>query len=428
MNRIPARGEMRLNASLIEPAVLRNLDRLHQEFQSAEPFRHVIVDNFLRKAVADRMLADFPTVKDPSKLVNEFGAPNPKSAISDVKSLASVFVEVDEYIQSREFLQAMERITGIPDLRYDPWYYGAGTHENFHGAGLDAHYDFNIHPKTAYHRRLNAIIYLNKNWDPDWKGDIALHSDPWDLVNDRKKSVHPEFNRCVIFETTEKSWHSVTPVKLPPDQRHNSRKSFTIYLYTETRPPEETAPEHGTVYVQSGLPDHLREGRTLTGDDMLEIETNLFRRHEYLKNMYKREYKFSQVIDGLKRQLAEWKGSSYVPLLGMAKVKRVTSPLFPDGWMGKELRADIELRSNVRRVTANVWIPDDSNDPPDLTLAVAGRSCSKALTPGVNSIELDGKLSEGEVTELSLVASHARPASTIDTRQVSVIVDTIVLS
>ena len=65
------------------------------------------------------------------------------------------------------------------------WYYGAGTHENFHGAGLDPHFDFNIHPKTAQHRRINAIVYLNKNWDPSWKGSICFHSDPYDLRGDQ---------------------------------------------------------------------------------------------------------------------------------------------------------------------------------------------------------------------------------------------------
>ena len=346
-----------MSRSLINPDVLASLGKLHVEFATAEPFRHVVIEDFLQTDVAERMLDDFPVVEDPSRLVNEFGKPNPKSAISDVNSLAPVFREVDEYIQSGEFLRVMEQITGIPDLRYDPWYYGAGTHENFHGAGLDAHYDFNIHPKTAFHRRLNAIVYLNKDWDPAWKGDIAFHTDPWDLKNDVTKSILPEFNRCVVFETTENSWHSVTPVDLPADKRSNSRKSFTIYLYTETRPPEETAPEHGTVYVQPNLPPHIREGRTLTAEDMATIETNLHRRHEYLRAMYKREYRFAEIIDDLKRQINEWKGTSYLPVLGLAKVKNVIAPVFHDGWMGREVRANVELREDVRSVSANVWLP-----------------------------------------------------------------------
>jgi hypothetical protein len=410
---------------LINPAVLEDLNQLHAKFETAKPFRHVIIDDFLRSDVAEQMLRDFPTVDDPSKLVNEFGAPNPKSQISDVKSLSSIYVEVDDYIQSPEFLRAMEVITGIPDLRYDPWYYGAGTHENFHGAGLDAHYDFNIHPRTAYHRRLNAIVYLNKDWDPSWKGDIAFHTDPWDLKNDVKTSVTPEFNRCVVFETTENSWHSVTPVDLPDDDRGNSRKSFTIYLYTESRPVNETAPEHGTVYVQSKLSDHITEGRTLTAQDMTEIEENLHRRHEYLRNMYKREYRFSKIIDDLKRQVNEWKSTSYLPVLGLAKIKRVAFALYHDGWMSREVRADVELRADTRAITANVWLPDDQ-PAVEISVRFGGASTTAVASGGVTSIRLEVQGKTGEIHELALAADLVRVAGPDDAREISVIVDSLV--
>ena len=355
-----------MGQSLINPEVLDRVSELADEFRHAKPFRHVVIDNFLHHDVAEAMLDDFPSVSDPSTLLNEFGAPNPKSAISDVRSLARVFVEVDRYIQSDSFLKAMSEITGIPDLRYDPWYFGAGTHENFHGAGLDPHYDFNFHPKTRQHRRVNAIIYLNKDWDPAWKGDIAFHSNAWDLRNDTTKSVTPEFNRCVIFETTEKSWHSVRPVQLPEDKRHLSRKSFTIYLYSEDRPAEETAPDHGTVYVQTGLPDRIREGRTLTAEDMAEIEGNLQRRQEYLQAMYKREYEFSRTAASLREEVARLKldqlksqrsgqvvsKGRWAALLKPRKAKRLpgATVLFDKAWLEKECpaAAAISLRQYFR--------------------------------------------------------------------------------
>lgn len=411
--------------SLLNPDVLGRLGELRDQFQQAKPFRHVVIDDFLRPEVAEAMLREFPTVDDPSQLLNEFGVPNPKSQISDVRSLSKAFVDIDEYIQSQEFLHAMQTVTGIPDLRYDPWYYGAGTHENFHGAGLDAHYDFNIHPKTAFHRRLNAIVYLNKDWDPAWKGDIAFHTDPWDLKNDERKSVEPQFNRCVVFETTERSWHSVTPVDLPSDKRDKSRKSFTIYLYTETRPTEETAPEHGTVYVQSNIPEHIKAGHTLTEMDMAEIETNLLRRHDYLRNMYKREYRFSEVIDDLRRQIREWQGTSYIPALGLAKVKHVSAPLYHDGWMSNALRADIELREDTRTLIANVWLPDDE-EPIDLEVRFDSSSARSRVVGGVNSIRLPISGSAGQQYALEITATPTRPASASDERRISVIVDSLV--
>lgn len=326
--------------SLINPSVMENLPALANKFRTALPFRHVVINDFLRADIPEAMLADFPTVNDPSKLLNEFGTPNPKSAISDVRSLAPVFIELDDYIRSDEFLTMMSQITGIPDLRYDPWYFGAGTHENFHSAGLDPHFDFNYHPRTSQHRRLNAIIYLNKAWDPRWKGDIAFHTDPWDLKNDRTTSVEPVFNRCVIFETTEKSWHSVRPVNLPEDKRHLSRKSFTIYLYTDDRPEEETAPDHGTVYVQTGLPEHIREGRVITAQDMADIDANLHRRQEYLRAMYKREYEFSRAIRSLQTEISRLK-------LNQAKAQLAHRPRQRRSWITRLKPAGYVRRKTV---------------------------------------------------------------------------------
>lgn len=314
---------------LLSDSVSEGLLAYRSEFMNAKPFKHVVIDNFLDPEFAETLLATFPAVQDPSKLVSEFGTPNPKSARSDVRQLAKPFVQMDDYIQSKEFLDTISAITGIEELCYDPWYYGAGTHENFHGAGLDAHYDFNIHPQTRYHRRLNAIIYLNKNWDPDWRGEISFHSDPWDLDGDVKKPVFPDFNRCVIFETTENSWHSVATVTLPEPSRHISRKSFTIYLYTKSRPQSEIAVEHGTIYVPPPLPSRIKEGRTLDATDMAEIDTNIHRRHQYLKILYDREYRFMRDIEELRTKLnhAQDNGRIFNARLFILKLKILTKSI-----------------------------------------------------------------------------------------------------
>jgi hypothetical protein len=268
---------------------------------------------------------------------------------------------------------------------------------------------------------------LNKDWEPQWRGEIAFHTDPWDLQNDQKTSVEPRFNRCVIFETTENSWHSVTPVNLPPAHRDKSRKSFTIYLYTPTRPDVETAPDHGTVYVQPGLPDRIREGHTLNADDMAEINDNLARRQEYLRQMYKREYKFSRVIDELKRQLEDRKASSYVPLLGKAKVVRVDSPLHHDGWMSSELSFTAQMRQATSQLAANIWLPDDFTGFVAITLRVGTTAETYNVGRGMSRLPLSVELDEGAHVSISLHADATRRASSSDEREVSVIVDSLEL-
>jgi hypothetical protein len=413
----------------INPEVHTRAQTLFSQFQSARPFRHVVIDNFLKPEAAEALLAQFPIVADPSKLLNEFGEPNPKSQISDVRSMGAEFRNLDNYIQTEPFLDLVSRITGIPNLKYDPWYYGAGTHENFHGAGLDPHFDFNIHPKTGQHRRLNAIVYLNKDWDPAWKGSICFHTDPYDLTGDQITAVEPTFNRCVIFDTTEHSWHSVAPVSLPPDKRHLSRKSFTIYLYTDTRSAEEIAPGHGTIYVQPNLPEHIKAGRTLTDEDVAEIFGNIHKRNTYLKALYKREYQFSQLIDRLNAHCHELERAAYVPLLGYAKIVAVTSPLFPDRFMGKQVQFTMNCIRPILAIRLFGYRGENFVGTVNIALVVGQRRVQETVGGGVFSLAIDFPQPATGLMDVVISASRTeRPPDGTDERELSVVIDRIELT
>lgn len=411
----------------INKAVIRDLALHKAAFETAKPFKHVVINDFLDSAFAEALLANFPSVDDPSKLLSEYGTPNPKSARSDVRALAAPFLQMDNYIQTPAFLEMLTEITGIPDLCYDPHYYGAGTHENFHGAGLDAHYDFNIHPDTGYHRRLNAIIYLNKDWNPEWRGDISFHTDPWDLKNDVKTSVYPTFYRCVIFETTENSWHSVGAVKLPENLRHLSRKSFTIYLYTRTRPVSELAVEHGTIYVPPPLPVEIREGLVIDKDTAVEINNNIVRRHQYLRSLYNREYKFSEYIENLKGQIRDLKARQYIPILGNAKLLNVSKPLQPDGWMEEELCFSIQLRSPARQFELSMWRPDGGTEPFRIGFTVGDSHKEKSFRGGLENIVLDSDFSKDDTVNIRIVSDKTRIAGAEDSRLLSIVIESITI-
>lgn len=407
---------------MIRDAIRARMSQLAGEFAAARPFKYVVIDDFFEPAVAEALLAAFPAVEDPSQLLNEFGVPNPKKATTDVAGIGGIYKDMDGYIQGRDFIDFMEHVTGIPDLRYDPHYYGAGTHENFHGAGLDAHYDFNIHPITQQHRRLNAIVYLNKDWNPDWKGSICFHSDPWDLERDEVVEVQPAFNRCVIFETNEKSWHSVPIIEQPPELRNRSRKSFTIYMYTETRPLEESAPAHGTVYVQSPLSPRFAPGYTLNAADVAEIKGNIRRRHEYLRQMYKREYKFAEIIDDQKEHINALKARVRIPVVGWAAVTSVSEPAHLDNWMGPTLAADIKAARDVSKVRLIGWRPDHWGEG-SISIQV-GEARATARHTGRFELELDVNLLAGAEAPLRIEAD-ARPAEGADRRELSLIIERI---
>ena len=140
----------------------------------------------------------------------------------------------------------MRDLTGIEGFLYDPEYHGAGTHENLVGQGMDPHIDFNLHRNTGYHRRINAIIYLNEEWKEEWGGSLQIHKNPWEPETDEIQTFLPLKNRCILCETNEYSWHGFEQIRHPTNP-NPSRKSFTVYMYTKYRHLEEIGDKHGTL-------------------------------------------------------------------------------------------------------------------------------------------------------------------------------------
>jgi hypothetical protein len=261
--------------TLLDPHVATHAGEYAQAFARQCPFRHVVIDNFLAADVAAKLLVDFPPFER-GNARNEAGELGGKSTVERIRQLGTPYAALDDLLQSRPFLDLVSHITGIPDLLYDPYYFGGGTHENREGQDLDPHIDFNRHPIENWHRRLNLIVYLNHEWSDAWGGSLELHSDP-SSPDDRVHRVTPLFNRCVIFETTEWSWHGFSRISLPPGREQLTRKSVALYFYTRERPADELADTHSTIYVDRPLPDRFRVGRTLSEADIEELRVLIAR-------------------------------------------------------------------------------------------------------------------------------------------------------
>src|SRR5271166_4035087 len=200
---------------MLDPNVAANASEIHKQFVSAEPFRHAIIDSFFDESFLRRCMNEFPAF-DTKNALNEMGKAGRKAVFTDLKRIGPAYAQFDAFIRGREFLNLMSRITGIPDLLYDPEYVGGGTHENLNGQDLDTHVDFNYHPRRHWHRRLNLIVFLNDEWDEAWGGCLELMRDPWsDDGAQSKRVVIPAANRAVIFETNEHSWHGFRRIQLP---------------------------------------------------------------------------------------------------------------------------------------------------------------------------------------------------------------------
>jgi Rps23 Pro-64 3,4-dihydroxylase Tpa1-like proline 4-hydroxylase len=279
---------------VLDPSVGASANQLREQFASARPFRHVVIDRFLEPAFCQSLVAQFPTFES-GQSANERGERGRKAVHPELSKLGGDYRKFDRLMRDAEFLSLLAHITSIPDLLYDPDYIGGGTHENLDGQELDTHVDFNYHPARRLHRRLNLIVFLNPEWNESWGGCLELLPDPWSPG----ESIVPLANRAVIFETTESSWHGFRRIRLPAGKP--SRRSIAVYFYTKDRPPSESAASHGTVYYQRPLSDHVQAGHVLSGEDVLEIQTLIARRDKQIEYLYHRELEFSEAIEAITR-------------------------------------------------------------------------------------------------------------------------------
>lgn len=292
---------------MISDQTVAGLPAAAERFQQREPFRHVVIDGFLQPDIAAALLAEFPEF-NPALAINEDGKVGSKAVFERIRALGPTYSRLDAFIQSQDFLGLVSRITGIPDLLYDPHYFGGGTHDNRNGQALDAHVDFNRHPVTHTHRRLNLIIYLNPDWQAEWGGVLELHSDPAS-DHDRITRVLPLFNRAVIFETTEQSWHGFSPIHFPTERFDEARRSIALYFYTAQRPADELAATHSTVYVDRALSDRIVAGLTLAQPDVDEIRSLLQVRDQHIQRLYREKSELDARLEQALRAVGLVRGS-----------------------------------------------------------------------------------------------------------------------
>ena len=293
-------------SGVISAAFLTQADSYRATFEAARPFKYATIEDFFEPNFAEDLVRDFPAF-DPERARNEFGEVGGKAVHEEIATISETYSRLYRVIGSSDFLTLISRLTGIPDLMHDPKMYGGGTHENRHGQDMDPHVDFNYDPPTKLHRRLNLLVYLNREWRPEWGGQIELHSNPRRPDENRVFALEPTFNRALIFETNEISWHGFPRINLPEDKRHLSRKSLAIYLYSKDRPEHEKGPEHSTFYVQRWLPPHIRAGHVMTDDDEQTMRELLLRRDIWIEHYQREELRNSAKFGTLLEEIAELK-------------------------------------------------------------------------------------------------------------------------
>src|ERR1035438_8761201 len=211
------------------PEVWPRIEELNRSFLEARPFRHVVVDGFLDPQFCQALIDEFPRF-DPQHAINEAGGIGRKAFHTDLPALGPACRQFDALMRDPAFLKQMGEITGITDLLYDKDYVGGGTHENLDGQELDIHVDFNYHPVTFQHRRLNLILFLNPEWSESWGGCLELCADPWNPAGTEVVRILPLAKHAVLFETTERSWHGFSRILPKSGSFHGARSPCTSIL------------------------------------------------------------------------------------------------------------------------------------------------------------------------------------------------------
>jgi len=196
-------------------------DALRDQVRSAEPFPHLVIDGFLKPEVADEVWSSLPTFEEALgqgrsfKAVNERG----KVQITDSTMFPEPVARLNAELASEAFCDLLTHVMEIPGLVPDEKLVGGGIHMTGSRGRLDVHVDFNYLRDRDLHRRLNIILFLNRDWHDEWGGCLEL----WDQqVKTCVHTLQPIFNRCVVFATSEISFHGVTEVNCPPGEARKS--------------------------------------------------------------------------------------------------------------------------------------------------------------------------------------------------------------
>jgi len=219
-------------------------EAMSESYSSAVPFPHIIIDDFLPIQLLEEIIRSFPRKKlaDDKFFMNDYSGLNKRQILPESceERVRNYFL----FFNSSPILQFLEGLTKIESLIGDPYFLGGGFHEITRGGKLGIHADFRIHEKLNLYRRLNMIIYLNKEWNINYGGKLEL----WDKeVKSKIKSIAPIFNRCVIFNTDANSYHGhPEPLDVPNEV---TRKSIALYYYNASKKVYEDTPAHSTMYV-----------------------------------------------------------------------------------------------------------------------------------------------------------------------------------
>lgn len=200
-----------------------------------DPFPHLVLDDLWPEDVLQAIVDEFPDPDHPAW--KTYGDPRErgKMCCDRPEQWGPRVAAMMSSLTSTSFCEVLSTVTGIGGLVGDV--IGGGMHMTGAGGRLGMHVDFNRHPRTGWDRRLNLLVFLNRQWCAEWGGSLLLGRD------EAQTRILPLFNRTVVFETSDTSWHGHPE----PIVGGRWRRSIACYYYAPPRDADERS--HSTRWL-----------------------------------------------------------------------------------------------------------------------------------------------------------------------------------
>lgn len=239
-----------------------------ENYATAEPFASGVYDNVFDEALLDTVIDEF---EQSQKDWHEFDSKYEKKLqMNTDRNLGPVTRAFLHNLNSEPFLNFLEKLTGISGLIPDPYLIGGGLHKIPRGGKLGIHVDFNRHKQMRVFRRINVLVYLNKDWEEEYGGHFEL----WDGLNGSCiTKILPIYNRMAIFSTTADSFHGhPNPLNCPEDR---NRISLALYYYTAEERGDQAKSAHSTQFLTDDLKRDDLKDRSLKKRTKSAVKTLL---------------------------------------------------------------------------------------------------------------------------------------------------------
>ena len=196
-------------ARIVAERLIRDAEKIREEFDRPREIktRHAAIDDLLPEPVAVEIREAFPDTRE-MRLLDSFR--ERKYTSKSLDKFSPILAEITMAFQEKSVLEAVAAITGTRDAVGDPLLYAGGISAMKKGHFLNPHIDNSHDYEQKNYRVLNLLYYCSPNWKPEFGGNLEL----WDESVTTPVEIPSLFNRLVLMETNEHSWHSVNEVKV----------------------------------------------------------------------------------------------------------------------------------------------------------------------------------------------------------------------